>query len=540
MSVDEILNEDEKFPVGMRVLAVDDDRACLKVLEQLLKKCQYEVTICNEAKVALEMLRKNKNRFDIVITDVHMPNMDGLKLLEHVGLEMNLPVLMMSANSDTKMVMKGIQHGACDYLVKPVRIEELQNIWQHVIRKKTRDPKFRNNSDSQNRDRIGISESGNGTNSINISDQNTKRICRKRNDDEEEFEDGEEYRSDNDEPGTQKRPRVVWSIDLHRKFVEAVNQLGINGKGAVPKKILDHMQVEGLTRENVASHLQKYRLYLKRISSGASQSSLVPAGGSESYMRMNTYNNGIGDFQARFPNPATSPYQTGSVLNRLNAPKNLSQGLGNSHSTLSKLTPSLGNINLIGNTINYFPSAQNGEILSNQSSESFNFDKGVLLNIPSNSRLLSEPFIKGPLVPNVNLENSSSPGGNIVKYPLDFSSSEGLFGNLKNSINVPPLDGAMGPFNHGFDQNNGLFERKTDSPLMTCQNNSLVPIMQRNGNDMVAVETNPKPKGEYTMEQWRSQSGFVSTGYDVLDELLMPRREQATVMDDLGLDGYSF
>lgn len=62
---------------------------------------------------------------------------------------------------------------------------------------------------------------------------------------------------------TLKRPRLVWTPQLHKRFVEAVSQLGI--KNAVPKTIMQLMNVEGLTRENVASHLQKYRLYLKRM-----------------------------------------------------------------------------------------------------------------------------------------------------------------------------------------------------------------------------------------------------------------------------------
>uniref|UniRef100_A0A061R2D3 Two-component response regulator arr1 n=1 Tax=Tetraselmis sp. GSL018 TaxID=582737 RepID=A0A061R2D3_9CHLO len=59
-----------------------------------------------------------------------------------------------------------------------------------------------------------------------------------------------------------KRPRLVWTDQLHKRFEDAVNQLGL--KNAVPKTIMQLMNVEGLTRENVASHLQKYRLSLKR------------------------------------------------------------------------------------------------------------------------------------------------------------------------------------------------------------------------------------------------------------------------------------
>ncbi|KAF2311883.1 hypothetical protein GH714_027118 [Hevea brasiliensis] len=62
---------------------------------------------------------------------------------------------------------------------------------------------------------------------------------------------------------TPKRPRLVWTPQLHKRFVDVVAYLGI--KNAVPKTIMQLMNVEGLTRENVASHLQKYRLYLKRM-----------------------------------------------------------------------------------------------------------------------------------------------------------------------------------------------------------------------------------------------------------------------------------
>ncbi|PHU05885.1 Two-component response regulator ARR1 [Capsicum chinense] len=79
-----------------------------------------------------------------------------------------------------------------------------------------------------------------------------------------------------DEPArTPKRARLVWTPQLHKRFVDAVAQLGI--KNAVPKTIMQLMSVDGLTRENVASHLQKYRLYLKRMQ-GFSSSSMSGAG----------------------------------------------------------------------------------------------------------------------------------------------------------------------------------------------------------------------------------------------------------------------
>ena len=69
--------------------------------------------------------------------------------------------------------------------------------------------------------------------------------------------------SDDEQARALKRARLVWTPALHRRFVDAVSHLGI--KNAVPKTIMQMMNVDGLSRENVASHLQKYRLYLKRL-----------------------------------------------------------------------------------------------------------------------------------------------------------------------------------------------------------------------------------------------------------------------------------
>ncbi|XP_031744106.1 putative two-component response regulator ARR21 [Cucumis sativus] len=63
---------------------------------------------------------------------------------------------------------------------------------------------------------------------------------------------------------TRKKPKVVWTDFLQYRFLQAVHFIGLDR--AVPKKILEVMNVPGLTRENVASHLQKYRIFLRKVS----------------------------------------------------------------------------------------------------------------------------------------------------------------------------------------------------------------------------------------------------------------------------------
>ncbi|XP_042499781.1 two-component response regulator ARR10-like [Macadamia integrifolia] len=217
----------------MLVLAVDDNIVCLTLLQAVLQRCRYKVKIASDGATALKLLLEEKTKFDIVITDVHMPDMDGFKLLEIVSLELDIPVIMMSANDDKNMVMKGIQHGARDYLVKPIRKEEIQNIWQHVIRKNL----FQPNESVLKKE---------------ITDQNSKSTKRQRGQSKEKESI---FNNDSGEDiSTHKRPRVVWTHKLHTKFIDAVKEIGV--EKAVPKKILEHMNEPGLSRENIASHLQ--------------------------------------------------------------------------------------------------------------------------------------------------------------------------------------------------------------------------------------------------------------------------------------------
>ncbi|XP_021731423.1 two-component response regulator ARR12-like [Chenopodium quinoa] len=319
------LVENERFPMGLRVLVVDDDTTCLKLMDNLLKKCHYQVTTTNQAREALKLLKENNNKFDIVITDVEMPDINGFKLLQLVGLEMKLPVIMLSAYSDTKRVMQGVKNGACDYLVKPVRIQELQNIWQHVVR--------RNNKLIPPR---GVAKRGEGTEVSCGDDIN--------DDDEDEME--------NEDPSTQKKPRLFWSVELHQKFVDAVNQLGPDK--AFPKKILDLMNVEGLTREKVASHLQKYRLYLRKVNSGMSLQPGSKLGSIGADPEDAHIGGGYGIYRSlagngKFPNITSIPQQAaGGMLGRFNT----NDGLFSLRALSSSPVMNFGNISS-------FPANQN-------------------------------------------------------------------------------------------------------------------------------------------------------------------------------------
>lgn len=128
----------------------------------------------------------------------------------------------MSADDSKSVVMKGVTHGACDYLIKPVRIDLVRNIWQHVFRRRRHEWKdlepLTNADDIDQQQKVP--EDVDYSSSANEG-HNWKNVKR-RKDDEDESEERDESSS--------KKPRVVWSVELHQQFVAAVNQLGIDSK----------------------------------------------------------------------------------------------------------------------------------------------------------------------------------------------------------------------------------------------------------------------------------------------------------------------
>ncbi|KAM0939264.1 putative response regulator and transcription factor RR-A-type family [Dioscorea sansibarensis] len=241
-------NFDSNFPKGMRVMAVDDDLVCLKFLEILLLHCGYAVTATQYPCLALKLLRQNCDAYDLVIIDVQMPDMDGFELLESIVVEMDIPVIMLSIHGDAKSVIKGIENGACDYMVKPVRFEELKLIWKHVVKRSMMETTFEHPMATATLP-LGLEVGSSGAPGDDHPDQGNGK------------EDELPTSAPDEGSSLVKRARVTWSSDLHSVFLRAVNALGLDRAG--PKRILQTMGVPGLSRQNVASHLQKYRRALR-------------------------------------------------------------------------------------------------------------------------------------------------------------------------------------------------------------------------------------------------------------------------------------
>lgn len=106
------------------ILVVDDEESIRELLEIMLKREGYAVTVAASADAALKIL--GKQRFDIVITDIAMPGISGIELLSKVKQGAHdTAVIVITAHGSTESAVEAMKLGAADYLTKPFQMEEM-------------------------------------------------------------------------------------------------------------------------------------------------------------------------------------------------------------------------------------------------------------------------------------------------------------------------------------------------------------------------------------------------------------------------------
>jgi len=109
-----------------KILIIEDDRFFQEAFSDLLQKEGYEVECASGGSQGLEMLAAN--HFDLVITDLIMPGIDGMEVLSRVkGSNPDIDVIMVTGNTNLESAIFALKHGARDYLIKPVNPEEFRH-----------------------------------------------------------------------------------------------------------------------------------------------------------------------------------------------------------------------------------------------------------------------------------------------------------------------------------------------------------------------------------------------------------------------------
>lgn len=108
-----------------RVLVVDDEQEVRDTLSSVLKSLDYVPYVAANGVEALEIIKKEK--IDVVLSDLYMPEMDGIELLKRVrALDKKVVFLMITAHPTIETAVEAVKKGAYDYLTKPFHIEEVR------------------------------------------------------------------------------------------------------------------------------------------------------------------------------------------------------------------------------------------------------------------------------------------------------------------------------------------------------------------------------------------------------------------------------
>jgi DNA-binding NtrC family response regulator len=116
-----------------RILVVDDEEAVRKIIASMLASANFE---CREAASGLEALAllKSGEQFDLILTDLMMPGMDGAEFMGRTQKNYpDLPVIIVSAVHDISVALQTLRDGASDYLLKPFEQEQLIGVVRRAL-----------------------------------------------------------------------------------------------------------------------------------------------------------------------------------------------------------------------------------------------------------------------------------------------------------------------------------------------------------------------------------------------------------------------
>ena len=120
----------------MRILAVDDDRELTQLLQLVFESRGFGVTIANNGRQALDSLETELP--EVILLDLMMPGMSGQEVCRQIRANprtSNIPIIILTAKSDTETKREMMEAGATEYLVKPIRpIDLIQRTREAVLR----------------------------------------------------------------------------------------------------------------------------------------------------------------------------------------------------------------------------------------------------------------------------------------------------------------------------------------------------------------------------------------------------------------------
>ena len=114
------------------ILLVDEDMEFRKAMKKMFEKSGYTVTVVADGREALETL--SRETFDLIISDLRMPNLNGLELMEEIKRkQMDTPVIFITAYGEVSSYMDLMNLGAFEYINKPVKGQEILSVARRAL-----------------------------------------------------------------------------------------------------------------------------------------------------------------------------------------------------------------------------------------------------------------------------------------------------------------------------------------------------------------------------------------------------------------------
>ena len=115
------------------ILIVEDNEAIIKGLKYLLEQKNFDVTICKTAEDTMNVV--GTKTFDLIILDITLPDGNGYELCEYIKKYTDIPIIFLTARDEEQDVVKGLDMGAEDYIIKPFRNRELLSRINNVLKR---------------------------------------------------------------------------------------------------------------------------------------------------------------------------------------------------------------------------------------------------------------------------------------------------------------------------------------------------------------------------------------------------------------------
>lgn len=116
----------------MKILVVDDEEGARELFSTILSEEGYDIALAENGEEALALFKETP--YDLVITDIKMPVMGGLQLLQEIrDTGSKTDVILVTAYGEVETYLKAMSLGAAEYINKPVRIKELKRIVHKVL-----------------------------------------------------------------------------------------------------------------------------------------------------------------------------------------------------------------------------------------------------------------------------------------------------------------------------------------------------------------------------------------------------------------------